>query len=399
MTSISSQKLLLIAPHFKTFIKDQAVALAPHFREIAVLLPTPAFSSLALRLPFVHKYFTFVKPMLDSRNAVVQNFEILSPHFFTLPLSVLRDRNCFLTARSCIKSLSRNSDAFDLIHAHFLENGFAGAALKHLYDKPFVLTAHGGDVYDLPFRNDWYNNLARYILTEANQVITVSQFNAEKLLSLGISSNKLHVIPNGYDANLFKRISSRVMRQELGLPLGKRILLSVGNLVGEKGHTCLIAAMNTVLKRRSDVILVIVGSGPLKERLEKKITQLGLNGKVLLVGRKAHEEIPMWMNASDIFVLPSINEGFPTVVPEAMACGKPVIGTKVGGIPEAITNDDLGILVNPKDPEILESAILKALEKKWKPETILEHAKTYSWSNLATQILTVYQKALLNWES
>jgi teichuronic acid biosynthesis glycosyltransferase TuaC len=330
---------------------------------------------------------------------MTENCNFVSPKFFTLPFEALRKRNCCLAARSCIGALSRNAVPFDLIHAHFLQNGFIGARMKDLYTKPFVVTAHGGDVYDLPFRDNWTKRVSKYVLSEADQVITVSQFNAEKLLSLGLSPNKLHVIPNGYDARLFKLISSRAMRQELGLPLGKRILLSVGNLVGEKGHTCLIAAMNTVLKRRSDVILVIVGSGPLKERLEKKITQLGLNGKVLLVGRKAHEEIPMWMNASDIFVLPSINEGFPTVVPEAMACVKPVIGTKVGGIPEAITNDDLGILVNPKDPEILESAILKALEKKWKPETILEHAKTYSWSNLATQILTVYQKALLNWES
>ena len=97
--------------------------------------------------------------------------------------------------------------------------------------------------------------------------------------------------------------------------------------------------------------------------------------------------------------MPSIKEGFPTVLPEAMACGKPVIGTKVGGVPEAITHEGLGILVNPKDPEALASAILEALEKKWKPETILEHAKKYSWSNLTKQIINVYQKALLNWKS
>jgi glycosyltransferase involved in cell wall biosynthesis len=391
MISTSSQKLLLIAPHFKTFIKDQAVALASYFREIAVLLPTPAFSSLALRLPFVHKYFTFLKPILDSKNATAQNFEMLSPHFFTLPLPVLRDRNCFLTARSCVKILSRNSEIFDLIHVHFLENGFAGAALKHLYDKPFVLTAHGGDVYDLPFRNDWYNNLARYILTEANQVITVSQFNAEKLLSLGTSSNKLHVIPNGYDANLFKPLPMRSMRKKLGLPLRKRILLSVGNLVGIKGHTYLIDAMKIVVNKRSDTLLLIIGSGTMKQKLQKKIDSEGLNGKIFLVGGKSHSEIPAWMSASDIVVLPSLGEGFPNVIPEALACGKPVIGTSVGGVPEALSTKEVGSLVNPGDSVALADAILDGLEKKWVPEIIQNQANQYSWKNLAKQILQVYQ--------
>jgi glycosyltransferase involved in cell wall biosynthesis len=203
------------------------------------------------------------------------------------------------------------------------------------------------------------------------------------------------VIPNGYDEKLFKPIPSYAMRKKLGLPLNKRILLSIGNLVDVKGHTYLIDAMNIVLKKRSDIILVIIGSGSLKERLQKKMMELHLNGKILLLGGKMHCEIPMWMNASDIFVLPSLGEGFPTVIPEALACGKSVIGTRVGGVPEVLSNQDVGILVNPRDPVALADAILGALEKKWTPEIIINYAKQYSWNNLVKQILTVYQ-ALLN---
>jgi glycosyltransferase involved in cell wall biosynthesis len=225
-------------------------------------------------------------------------------------------------------------------------------------------------------------------------VITVSRFNAEKLLSLGVPSNKLHVIPNGYDEHLFKPLSTAKAREKLGLPQNKKILLSVGNLVDVKGHTYLIGAMSLVLRKRKDIRLIIVGSGPLKELLQSMVKRYGLEDYVMLAGGRRHEEIPIWMSASDIFILPSLREGFPTVIPEAMACGKPIVATKVGGVPEAIYSDELGILVPPKDPEWLSWAILEGFNRKCDSTTILGHAKKYSWSELAKQILLIYQKAL-----
>jgi len=392
MSILGSQKLLLIVPHFKVFIRDQATLIRPYFSSMTVLMPIPFFSTLALKLPFVNRNFDFLKSAVESRNELTQGCRMVSPSFFTLPLTAVRKRNCYLAAKSCTKALSKNATTFNLIHAHFLENGFIGASLKSSYDKPLVVTAHGGDVYDLPFRDSWYNNLARYVLSESDKVITVSHFLAEKLSELGVSSKKLHVVPNGYDENLFKPLPSNAMRKKLGLPLNKRILLSVGDLVDVKGHTYLIDAMNIVLKKKNDVILVIIGSGPLKERLQKKVNKLGLNGKILLVGRKTHDEIPMWMNASDIFVLPSLGEGFPTVVPEAMACGKPVIATCVGGVPEAIVSSELGTLVAPKGPKVLSQAILEGLSRDWLQEKILDEAKRYSWNIIVKQIIAVYER-------
>jgi len=152
--------------------------------------------------------------------------------------------------------------------------------------------------------------------------------------------------------------------------------------------------MSLVLRRRKDVLLIIVGSGPLKELLQSMIKKYGLEDYIVLTGGKNHEEIPIWMNASDIFILPSLQEGFPTVIPEAMACGKPIVVTNVGGVPKAITHNNLGILVNPRSREELASAILEALERKWDSEVILKYAEKYSWSNLAEQIVSIYQKAL-----
>jgi glycosyltransferase involved in cell wall biosynthesis len=306
----------------------------------------------------------------------------------------MRKRNCYLIAKNCAKILSRNAIDFDLVHAHFLENGFVGAVCKSLRGTPLIVTAHGGDVYNLPFRDSWYYNLARYVLSEADKVITVSHFLAEKLSALSVSSKKLHVIPNGYDENLFKPLPSNAMRKKLGLPLNKRILLSVGNLVDVKGHRYLIDAMSMVLKKRSDILLVIVGDGSLKTSLEKKIREFGIENRVLLTGRKRHAEVSLWMNACDVFVLPSLNESFGVVIIEALACGKPVVATCVGGVSEIIANEDVGILVKPAHPLSLYRGILDALNRKWTPTNIALYARRYSWANIIPSILRVYDEAL-----
>jgi len=393
MEILKSLSLLLIVPHFKVFIKDQVINIKPYVKEVTILMPMPLFSCIALKLPYLERYFRFLRLKVESFNDL-RNYRYLCPKYFTLPIDVLRKRNCYLATKSCINVISKNNIDFNLMHAHFLENGFIGTYLKNLYEKPLVVTAHGGDVYDLPFRDRWHNSLARFVLAEADQVITVCKFNAEKLLSLGISSNKLYIIPNGYDEGLFKPVSTVKARERLGLPQNKKILLSVGNLTDAKGHIYLINAMPLVLRKRKDVLLIIVGSGPLKELLQSMVKKYGIEDYVMLVEGRRHEEIPLWMNASDIFVLPSLQEGFPTVIPEAMACGKPIVATRVGGVPEAIVSSDLGILVEPKNGEALASGILEALEKDWDTDTILKHAKKYSWSELVKQILLVYQKAL-----
>jgi glycosyltransferase involved in cell wall biosynthesis len=268
--SLRSQNLLLVVPHFRVFIKDQALLIKSYFNNMTVLMPTPYFSNIVFKLPYVGRYFRFLEFNVDSQYGL--DYKLISPKFFTLPVKFLRKRNCYIAAKSCLKALSKNMVNFDLMHAHFLNNGFIGARLKSLYNKPFVLTAHGGDVYDMPFRNDWYNALARFVLAEADQVITVCKFNAEKLLSLGVSSNKLHVVPNGYDEQVFRPISKAYARGRLGLPLNKKILLSVGNLVDVKGHAYLIDAMSS-FSRRKDVLLIIVGSGLLKETLQRRVKE------------------------------------------------------------------------------------------------------------------------------
>ena len=110
------------------------------------------------------------------------------------------------------------------------------------------------------------------------------------------------------------------------------------------------------------------------------------------ISETSHDEIPIWMNACDLFVLPSLNEGNPTVMFECLGCGTPFVGTKVGGIPEIITSDDYGLLCEPANPGELAEKILIALDKEWDCEKIQKYAEQFTWENIVEGIMDVYKK-------
>jgi len=394
MDLLRDADLLAIAPHFMYFIEDQITAIRPFLKSVTVEIPLYRFSPLIASLPYLRNRLYSMRDAIDSVESRYRykDIEILPLRYSALPVSFFRNRRHILAARNLLKIIKRNRLSFNILHSHFLDTpGYIGAVLKEELGTPFVVTGYGWDVYDLPFRDELHRDLARQVLHKADQVIAVSEFTSERLLSLGVPPKKLHVVPNGYDERVFKPASSRDARERLNLPLDRKILLSVGSLVEVKGHTYLIEAMQTILKRREEAMLVLVGSGPLEASLRSKVNRLGLNEKILFAGKRRHEEIPTWMNACDLLVLPSLNESFGVVLIEAMACGKPVVGTHVGGVPELVPKNEVGILVPPRNPEALAEAVLEALNRTWDSKRIVKHAQRYSWGNVARQVLSVYK--------
>ena len=185
----------------------------------------------------------------------------------------------------------------------------------------------------------------------------------------------------------------------MNLPKNKKIILTVGNLVPEKAYHYLILAMKEVVKKIDNSVLVMVGDGILRNQLENLVKRERLYDRVVFVGRKPHSEIPLWMNAADLFVLSSEYEGNPTVMFEALGTGLPFVGPRVGGIPEIIISEEIGFLCPPKDPECLAQKIVAALNKKWDKEKIIDYAKQYSWSKIALQILKVYDDILKSYNN
>jgi glycosyltransferase involved in cell wall biosynthesis len=290
--------------------------------------------------------------------------------------------------------LTKKNIDFDIIHSHFIfPAGYVGMKLKERYHVPFIITAHGGDVYKAPFKNDKWFQLSKSILEHADKIITTSIRNFNIITrEIGIGEQKVYIIGNGFDNTKFYQMNQRQIREKLSLPQDKKILLSVGNLVEIKGHKYLVEAVNKVLAKRKDILCIIIGRGIGINSLQNQIDSLGLNDFIKVINGVDHDEVPYWMNACDLFVLPSLDEGFPTVIPEALACGKPVIASRVGGIPEIINNEDIGELFLKKDVDGLATVIINALNKEWDHEKIIKYAQGYTWDNIANKIKYVYKE-------
>jgi glycosyltransferase involved in cell wall biosynthesis len=388
--NLKDKKLLVIAPSFANennifirgiFVKTQLESLKKYFKEITVIAPV-LFSFKILGKDKLCKNYSY------------DNIKVYYPRCFYTPVfnfKILID-NRFRVVENLIK---KENIEFDLIHAHFAwPAGYIGVKLKEKYGVPFIVTVHGYDIYDLPFRDREWKEKIEYVLNAADYDITVSNSNLECINKLNVKT-PVKVIPNGFNCDLFYPRKINDCRKTLNFPPDKMIILTVGSLVEVKGHKYLIETMKEVAKQRKDVLCIIVGGGKLKGKLERQIRKAGLEDHVKLVGGRPHDEIPIWMNACDLFVLPSLSEGNPTVMFECLGCGKPVIGTKVGGVPEIITSEDYGFLVEPANPKALAEKILIALDKEWDYEKILRYAERFTWERIAKEVLKVYESLLM----
>ena len=298
--------------------------------------------------------------------------------------------------RTVKRIIEKEKIQFDIIHSHFVWSaGFVGVQLKKNYSVPLVITAHAYDVNDLPFRSKKWKNKIREVLLEADHVITVCHKNEEYINRIQIDS-PISVIPSGFRKELFYQRDTDESRFKLNLPLDKKIILTVGSLDEIKGHKYLIDSIKELVNCRKDVICIIIGEGESRKTLESRIKLNGLDKHVILKGFRPRREIVVWINACDVFVLPSLSEGSPTVLFESLACGKPFVGSMVGGVPEYITSNDYGILVKPKNSNVLATALGEALDKNWDTKLIVEHSKKYDWRNSCKQKIDIYDGLLFN---
>ncbi|RWX73454.1 MAG: glycosyltransferase family 4 protein [Candidatus Methanosuratincola subterraneus] len=161
-----------------------------------------------------------------------------------------------------------------------------------------------------------------------------------------------------------------------------------------KGHAYLLKSFSIILKKHDNASLILVGDGKLLSKIKNMSSAFNIGNYVYFAGRRSHNEIPLYMNAADLFVLPSLSEGNPTVMFEALGVGLPFVGTRVGGVPEIITSDEYGLLAEPGNPDDLAEKILVALEKEWDREKIRDYARQFTWENIAKQVMKVYEEVL-----
>jgi len=386
----NDQNILYICHSYNSFQKDPIEESSKYLNNVNVLVRTNPIAEIANYFP-VHRLDRYKQKSKIDLNSLPENISVFPTPIIYAPLDSQYKKLGELHYRAVEKLIQKNHMKFDLIHSHFTWSaGYAGARLKEKYNVPFVVTAHGYDIYSLPFKDDEWKNKIEYVLNTADHIITVSRINLAFIKMLNIST-PVTVIPNGFRNDLFYPQNSRDCRKELNLPQDKKIILTVGNLESVKNHTDLVEAAHRIILERKDIICVIVGYGKLYSALKHQIHSLGLDDYIILTGGKPHNKIPLWMNACDQFVLPSLNEGNPTVMFEALGCGKPFIGTSVGGVPEVISSEQYGLLVEPANTKDLADKILIALDHDWDRELILEYAEQFRWENITKNIIKVYQ--------
>lgn len=271
-------------------------------------------------------------------------------------------------------------------------SSFTLCLASKMTNKKLVITFHHSKTETFIQR---YKYIFKFVLKNSDKMILVSNIQKKFIEQLFPKySNKLTVVPNGYDSNLFYLRNINECRDLLGLPKEKKIIFNISNLIDIKGHKYLIEALEKVVRDRQDILCIIAGKGYLRENLEHQISKTGLEKYVKLIGWINDEDIPVYLNACDLFVLPSLGEGNPIVMFEAISCGKPFIGTNVGGIPEIIVSEEYGLLCEPANSEQLSTLIINGLNKNWNSNKIEEYSKRFSWKAIAKETYEIYNELM-----
>ena len=292
----------------------------------------------------------------------------------------------------CARALSRPVRAFapDVVLAYWLyPDGYGALRAAREAGVPFLAGARGSD---LRVRDAVSRRLTRPVVRAARRLLVVSEdLGRVAAEQYGADPERIRAIPNGCDAALFRPGDRQAARAALGLAQDAEVVLYVGRLVPEKGLRELVHATRGLLATRPRARVVLVGDGPLYAELAATLAAepaLPLQ----LAGSQAPAEVARWMVASDLVTLPSYSEGHPNVLVEALACGRPVVATPVGGIPEVVDAAS-GLLVPARDADALADALAKALAQDW-DEAALARRFSRDWEQVARDTLLACEEAL-----
>jgi glycosyltransferase involved in cell wall biosynthesis len=273
-------------------------------------------------------------------------------------------------AASIAPALARYRGEVDVVLGSWAyPDGFAAVIAAKLLGVPCVVKLHGSDI-NVIAKLPGPRRLTSWALSRAARVVAVSRALGDEVVALGVPRERIALVMNGVDSELFHPRDRAAARAELGLG-SKPLAVYVGNLKVDKGVLDLAEAW----KRVDGASLAVIGGGPAKQALEATGVP-----RMTVVGPQPLARIPIWMAAADIVVLPSHNEGTPNVVLEALACGRRVVATTVGGIPDLITRPELGALVTPRDPPALATAITSAIRTPYEPAEVARLGARGGWS-------------------
>ena len=373
------------------FVRNLTAALARH-AEVSIVSPVPYAPPLA-------SVARWRNLRSIPRRVAEGDREVTHPRFLVIPkCAAATGFSYFAGALPTLRELARKR-RIDVLHAHCAYPDAVGVALAAaLLNVPFAVTAHGSDI-NVYAEEVFVRPQLRWALRRAGVVIAVSkalQRRIEKLVGLP-SARIVHIPCAGVDSRVFAVRDREAARRALALDPTGRLVVFAGQLVPIKAVQVLLTAWQILSaggRLRATDLLVIAGGGPERRALEARAAAGAEADKVRFLGEISQRDLALWLDAASVFCLPSRNEGTPNVVIEALASGRPVVASRVGGIPEIVMDGHNGFLVESGDAAQLASRLEMAFERSWDAQQIAAGVAEYTWDNLALRNIEALQGVL-----
>jgi teichuronic acid biosynthesis glycosyltransferase TuaC len=379
-------------PHHGVFVRERMRGL-PADVEVVVVAPAPWF-------PFISGLRPGFRPVLP-REEVQEGVRVLHPRFLSFP-GVFKSLDGVLLALGALPALLRlrKTFRFDAIDAHFVyPEGLAAALLGRLLGVPVLITLRGMLPLLVPFR--LRRPQLRWALRRADRVIAVAATLRDDAVALGIPPERVRVIENGIDGDLFHPLDCAAARRALGLQEDGPVLVTVGTLAPRKGFHLVIEALPVLAERFPGIRYLLVGGagaeGAMERDLRDLAARLGVADRLVFAGPRRRDELAAWYSAADLSVLASAHEGCPNVVLESLACGTPVVATPVGIIPSILSGPnagpDAGVLAE-RNAAALTAAITTALSRTWDRDRVRARIAERTWVAVGREVREEIEKAL-----
>ena len=361
------------------FIRQLVERLAGEF-EVSVICPIPWKPSFLIK-----------NDQRIPKQDIINGIKVEYPRHLVIP-KMMRFSYGWLMYLSLLPLLKRQHkhSHIDLISAHWIyPDAFAATKAAKKLRLPIVVHALGCDINE--YSKYWLRKIQISDALKASDLVVVkSRDLALKSEILGAPANNIRTIMNGVDRDKFYPDSMSCARNELGLSKSEKYLLFVGNLQVEKGLIYLLKALPLVTE--VDFKLLVIGDGPQAQMMHQLVNALAINEQVSFLGAVEHDQIPRYLNAVDALCLPSLREGCPNIVLEALSCGTPVIASNVGAVPDMITDESKGDIVEPENSAAIAASIPRVLALK---EANIVQFEWQSWDDNAQAITDIFNELIV----
>jgi len=375
---------ILPVPHDLTrgrYIHETARSLAK-IAQVRVYFQQPTYP----RIPGLNPR-TFLHGDVD-RNYQLDDLDVEAYSYPAIP-GLSRALNGYVSSKALLPRVRAFQP--DLVLGYWVyPDGYAGLLAARKLGIPCVVCALGSDIHVRSGVNTW---MTRRTIAGVDALLTVSETMRQAAIAqFGARPDRVHTIINGFNTSVFRPAPQAQARAQLNVPADLRLMVYVGRFVEAKGLRELLTAFQAMAREDSRLGLALVGDGVMRDELVQLVRDTGLADRIFMPGGLPPLQVAQWISASDLLTLPSWSEGYPNVVVEALACGRPVVATDVGGTHEII-NADNGVLIPPRDPQVLAAALRSTLDRQWDHAAIAA-AMQRTWDDVARETLDVCEAVL-----